>query len=1430
MKQLQAGEIIDYSDGSFPVKARKLGLLKTARNSFIQGSYQLVDLVGGGLIWSGLNEDFGESIRKFSGEIQAKYDVPMLNKQFELEDLKNPEFYFANIPQMIPMLTALIPAAMAGGTGGAAVASAFKLGKWTSMGVTALSSALASRPIESAMEAVGTYNELIDQDVSKEKAGEAAAGVFTDNMTLIGMDAAQYALAFMKVHPAIRQSLGKWISSTGARAVGFAAASASEGWEEVIQGYFQELGRASAKGEADPDLVKALKLSSPEAKKEFVLGTMMGVGFQTAGAISGKDVLTDEDINRIIDEQIIISEVNDGGEPTDVKDQKIVDALNKGLKEAGLGLGLEEEKIEEPTKKPAAVEADIKAKPVIEEPPAVTEKKKETEPTEIVEPVVEKTEKVEESEAKLPDKATTENVDEFLGQELELGTLSKDDTGYFVQDIKTGEKSRIAPSQAVNYVNEAIKPKEAVKPKEAPIAPKEKETTAKPKLDGKETILEPELKADKQLFTEIYEDIEKQIDTQLKISNIKDLFDAGKDLTLNIKSGDNFTVVDNKIKIKTPEGEHEFAVPKNKAELKDLKPAILEAFKREKTIITPKRVATVEEIEKSRKKYNLADIPLDEARKWVDVFKRAEKRKPEALHIAKAIKRKARVLTNDEFATLALRKTEVEDLIDDTQAEIAKAVDNNNIAEQSRHAVIMDGALSDLDEITEALRFSNREAGRALNIIQVALKKEGEQYKLAKIIQIAKVAKGETLTREEISRFGELTKKIKTLKKKESTLTKEIETLQEKLSKQDAMRDFKRTTRTISRQRSQAVLKTEREDLFKSLDKIGYRLNDVIGLTYESATIISKLAINYFESGVKEIDAIVEKIQTKVPDLSKKNVYDSLGGRIKKTKKIVISNTKKEIADLKTQARLLGEIEDAYDGIFEQIKKSKNPSDKVFKLQSKLRDLKKEATKTVREDETLNKILLKIDTTQDQLIAGLRDIKKTKRTESPDIKNARQELSEIRRLIATKDKIADLENQLETGNFKVPVKIQRVVKSADLIETQVRLSQLRREVREHIHRMKKRTKRELFVDVITLPRTLMATADLSGVLRQAIFLSARHPIVASKVFMQSTKAFFSQNTADEIDVFIRKHENQPVREKAGLFLASLDNINFTTREEDFVSNLGEKIPAWGKVIKASNRNMASHLNLLRAYAFDHFLKLYPNATTEELHRWANYVNISSGRGDLGSFNKVANELSVAFFAPRFSMSRIQLPFQIFKNWKHPNVRKEIAKHTMAFISMTGTALFLATLAGFKVGTDPEDSDFLKIIIGDTRIDILGGLQQPMRVMILAILKVLDTAGAIKMKRDIDLYNAVARFVRYKFGPAISMPLELMQGKNAIGQEVDVLDTFTNNITPLALADIIDTYKSKPLLAAAIAPLAILGIGINTFEKKKRIKRSIKKKK
>lgn len=837
----------------------------------------------------------------------------------------------------------------------------------------------------------------------------------------------------------------------------------------------------------------------------------------------------------------------------------------------------------------------------------------------------------------------------------------------------------------------------------------------------------------------------------------------------------------------------------------------------------PRQVITVAEIEKSRIKAGLSKLPKEEAQKWVDVLKGAEKR-TDAVAIAESIRKKPRVLTNEEVLTLGLEKERIENLIDSSQKEISRAIDSGNKVEKSRHTDVQSNALVELDKITDAIRFHSRESGRALQFHRIALEREGELYKVASILQRAKVAKGERLTEIESNALGSLGRKIDAMSKKEAKLTKEIEALQEILSKRDAKAEFVRTTKRIPRERTQAALKKERADLFADLNKVGYRLNDVIGLTYESATIVGKLAKNYFESGIKDLDAIVEKIQTKVPDMSKKDVYDSIGGRIKKTKKIVENTAKQELADLRKEAKLMGQIEDAYKGVFDAAKKHKLAPRKIVDLQKKLAALKKQANKTVKDDAKLNQILLRIDNAKALLASGQRAAKQKPKTVDPSIARAQKELSELRRLLTTKDKIADLEHQLRTGDFKVPVKTRTVIANADLIDAQVELTKLRREVRDRIHAMTPLTTGQKAIEWVTLPRTLMSMADVSMIARQGLAISARHPIQTAKFLPSSIQSFFSQNKADQIDVWIRKHPNQPTREQAGLFLSSIEKP-LNTREEFFSSNLAERIPVWGKMAKASNRHAVTHLNFMRVASFDQFLKNYPNATNVELKTWARLVNIMSGRGDLGTFNKNANALSVVFFSPRFSVSRIQLPFEVLRpsNLKHPSVRKEMAKSIGSYLGLVGTVLFLADMAGMDVGTDPNSPDWLKIRDGDTRIDIFGGYLQSTRVLALAGLTALETRG-FDFEGDRDFRSAVERFERYKQSPPVTMTFEFITGKTSVGEETTPLGTIRRAVTPFAFQDIVDTFKSEPKLLPIIAPLALSGVGINTYRERFGIKR------
>ena len=275
--------------------------LQKAVDSFQTGSAGLVDLVGGGMIWAGF-EDSGTEVRDYAQRVIKNNEVKELYKEFEWSDLADPDFYLTKGVQMVPSLLTLIPAAVGGGILGAAGATALGAGVLVTSISAAVASAVVARPLESAMEAAGTYNSLLDQGASREQAAEGAAGVFTKNMALIGMDVGQFALAFAKVPAPLRKGMADWIKRVGVKAVGFAAGAASEGYEEVLQGYFQELGEQSLNGEVDASILESLKLAGPEAKEAFVLGTIGGGLFQAVG--TAKQLLTPQETDAIIQEQI----------------------------------------------------------------------------------------------------------------------------------------------------------------------------------------------------------------------------------------------------------------------------------------------------------------------------------------------------------------------------------------------------------------------------------------------------------------------------------------------------------------------------------------------------------------------------------------------------------------------------------------------------------------------------------------------------------------------------------------------------------------------------------------------------------------------------------------------------------------------------------------------------------------------------------------------------------------------------------------------------------------------------------------------------------------------------------------------------------------------------------------------------------------------
>lgn len=263
-----------------------------------------IDILGG--------VDTAAEIRKRLSEVQAgvQREVPELGKEFKFEDLQDPSFYATKGVSVLPALIALVgTGAGAGGVGArgaAGLASRLGAGAKGLKAAKAIgeigTSALISRTLEGALEASGTYNQLLNEGVDRDKAADAAAKVFRNNYALTGMDAAQHAAATLKLPPALSKGLVKW----AANAVKLGVASGSEGLEELYQGYVAKSAQEYAKGMSSIDGLDAKEFWDYATRaplweqEEFVIGSLFGLGFQVGEGALAKYGKTEGELRQAV--------------------------------------------------------------------------------------------------------------------------------------------------------------------------------------------------------------------------------------------------------------------------------------------------------------------------------------------------------------------------------------------------------------------------------------------------------------------------------------------------------------------------------------------------------------------------------------------------------------------------------------------------------------------------------------------------------------------------------------------------------------------------------------------------------------------------------------------------------------------------------------------------------------------------------------------------------------------------------------------------------------------------------------------------------------------------------------------------------------------------------------------------------------------------
>lgn len=475
--------------------------------------------------------------------------------------------------------------------------------------------------------------------------------------------------------------------------------------------------------------------------------------------------------------------------------------------------------------------------------------------------------------------------------------------------------------------------------------------------------------------------------------------------------------------------------------------------------------------------------------------------------------------------------------------------------------------------------------------------------------------------------------------------------------------------------------------------------------------------------------------------------------------------------------------------------------------------------------ERLAKIQRHMAEIEAQVEGGFRALREPTRQipDTASVEAARRQLRELERLMRTEDSIADLSEQLRTGDFKVSAPEERILRNAKLERALIRERQLRRQVDESIEALRPKTLVGRGVEALLAVRALQTTADFGTLFRQLGILAnpLRRPKLFGQTFVAGWKAMLSENTADAIQLAIENRPGFLDGVRAKLFLSDIGGP-IAAREEHFMSRLAERIPGWGAVVRGSNRAMTVSLNMVRASVFDDFVRRHPESTPQQREAFAWYINASSGRGNMKLTPNQAKLMAAVFFAPRYAVSRFQTLYSPFRSWNDPTVRNEILKDFAAYVTTGTTVMLLAQLGGAEeVSLDPSESDFGKIVIDDTRIDMWGGLQQPARLLLQGALLPAQQAELVELERDIDPLEAATQFLKYKLSPAVTLPISLASGENVIGQEQGAGETVLRAVTPLTLQEAVDVGIENESIAAGLAGFGagFFGLGVQQYERR-----------
>jgi hypothetical protein len=383
--------------------------------------------------------------------------------------------------------------------------------------------------------------------------------------------------------------------------------------------------------------------------------------------------------------------------------------------------------------------------------------------------------------------------------------------------------------------------------------------------------------------------------------------------------------------------------------------------------------------------------------------------------------------------------------------------------------------------------------------------------------------------------------------------------------------------------------------------------------------------------------------------------------------------------------------------------------------------------------------------------------------------------------------------------------------------------------------------------LLNASRVQQTAQDLSAPLRQGRFFLATRPqetVMAAKRMVTSA---WSDDAARALDKELALHPMRRLADEAGVYLPDVSGRfgRLSEQEEVFLNNL---LGPLEKITAPSQRGYNAFLATERMEVFSQMatdLMKRGIDTPDNLKLIGDFVNAGTGRGRLPTGTEMNKWLGRIFYAPRLTSSRpdlLVLLGEALAGRRGAGARnflvREMGKDFGGYVGSQLLPLTLLKMAtgGARAGRadvsvefDPRSTDFGKVRVGDTRVDLWGGAQPLIRSIAQAVTgERKDATGRVV---DADVLKTLANYGRSRLAPTPGLAVDLAVGKNVVGEERG-LNQWENILfeqySPLFFQGVAEGLGIAPAeetpgrpeagspLAGALAGLSFFGAGVTTY--------------